>query len=275
MDGKRRQNLEPIRFYLFASSIFFLLFFFEVGSVSINMSKSSATNYSKRLYHLKQEKKFREGTADTSLINQLMQPLKDTLTRNDTSAIDTSQDVQIDLFDSSIDTADADGWLSKVLLKRFEARQAELEEKHEGDEKQATGTIIDEIIHSLPQLFFLSLPFFALFLKLLYFRRPKNSYVEHFIFSIYHYAYLFVIMILFIVAQWAIERCGGTFLESALSYVIGVLILYPFFYLFISMKRFYNDRWGKLMLRYFVLLFLLFIILLLLFVGIAMFTFLW
>ena len=274
MDGKRRQNLEPIRFYLFASSIFFLLLFFTVGSASINMSNSAATNYSKRLFHLKQEKEFRHGTADTTLVNQLMMPLKDSLSINDSISIDTSG-VEINLFDSSLDTAEAEGWLSKVLLKRLEERQAELQAKHEGDESQAIAAFLDEVFHSLPQLFFLSLPFFALFLKLLYFRRPINSYVEHFIFSIYHYAYLFVIMILFILVQWFADRCGIEVVASTMSYVVGGLVIYPFYYLLISMKRFYNDRWGRLIFRYFILLFLLFIILLLLFVGIAAFTLLW
>ena len=276
MDGKRRQNLDPLRFYVFASSFFFLLLFFAVGSDKWKLSGDTEKNYSKRLFHLKQEKEFRKGTADTAIINQLTSSLKDRMKNKEGGAVDTTGgDVQIDLFDTKVDTLEGENWLTKILLKQLEARQSELEKQHEGDEGEASKAILDEIFHALPQLFFLSLPFFAFFLKLLYFRRPKNSYVEHFIFSIYHYAYLFIIMILFMAAQWIDNRLGGEFIESSMSYVTLGLVLYPFYYLFVSMKRFYNDKWGKLIFRFFALLFFLLITLIILFLAIAVFTFLW
>ena len=76
MDGKRRQNLEPIRFYVFASSVFFLLLFFAVGPASLDIAGDPDKNYAKRIFHLKQEKEYRKGTADTSLVNQLTQSLQ-------------------------------------------------------------------------------------------------------------------------------------------------------------------------------------------------------
>ncbi len=277
MDGKRKQNLEPIRFYIFASSVFFLLLFLDFGSTSLNITNTLDKNYSKRLFHLKQEKEFLKGTADTTLVNQLTQSLKEKKENRDASAVDTSnQGVEIDLFGvPAVDTLETEGWLSSALLERVAARLAELENKHEGDEVAAFQSILGELFHSLPQMFFLSLPFFAFFLKILYFRRPKNSYVEHFIFTIYHYAYTFIIMILFMFALWLSGRSNIGFIESVISYLTVALVIYPFYYLFVSMKRFYNDRWGRLILRYLILLFLLLITLILLFIGFAIFTFLW
>ena len=277
MDGKRKQNLEPIRFYVFASSVFFLLLFFTLGSSSSYTINTPESNYSKRLFHLKQEKEYRKGTPDTAIVNQLTQSLKEKMEIQDSSVVDTAnQGVEIDLFDvPSIDTIEAKGWLSNVLVERIAARQSELEKKHEGDENAALSTVLDEIWHSLPQLFFLSLPFFAFFLKILYFRRPKNSYVEHFIFSLYYYSYLFVIMILFLLAQWIQERSKGEVFESSMSYAITALVLYPFIYLLLSMKRFYIDRWVRLIFRYLFLLFLLMITFVVLFFVIAFVTFLW
>lgn len=277
MDGKRKQNLEPIRFYIFASSVFFLLLFLDFGSTSLNITNTLDKNYSKRLFHLKQEKEFLKGTADTTLVNQLTQSLKEKKENRDASAVDTSnQGVEIDLFGvPAVDTLEAEGWLSSALLERVAARLAELENKHEGDEVAAFQSILGELFHSLPQMFFLSLPFFAFFLKILYFRRPKNSYVEHFIFTIYHYAYTFIIMILFMAIQWCSGKSSILFVESGLSYLNVAVILYPFYYLFVSMKRFYNDRWVRLIIRYLILLTLLLFTLLLLFIGLAIFTFLW
>ena len=277
MDGKRKQNLEPIRFYIFASSVFFLLLFFDFGSSSLNITNAPENNYSKRLFYLKQEKEYLKGTADTAIVNQLSQSLIEKMNQPAASGVDTSNEgVEINLFDEpSIDTMVAEGWLSAILLERFAARQAELEKEHEGDDEAAFSAIMQELFHALPQLFFLSLPFFAFFLKILYFRRPKNYYVEHFIFTIYHYAYTFIIMILFMAAQWLSGRSNIEYIESGIGYVTLALALYPFCYLFVSMKRFYNDRWGWLTLRYLILLFLLTITLLLLFMVLAIVTFLW
>lgn len=278
MDGKRKQNLEPIRFYIFASTVFFLLLFLVVPTTSLNISNRPESNYTKRLFHLKQEKEYLKGTADTAIVNQLTQSLKAKMESRDSSVADSSnQGVEINMFGApSVDTMEADGWLSSVLLKRIAARQAELEKRHEGDDRAAFAAILEELFHTLPQLFFLSLPFFAFFLKILYFRRPKNYYAEHFIFTIYHYAYMFIIMILFMAAQWLSDRSSSiTYVESGISYVALSLALYPFYYLLVSMKRFYNDRWGRLIFRYMILLILLLITLLMLFMVLAIVTFLW
>src|SRR5688500_10817736 len=58
MEGKRMRNLEPVRFYVFASTVFFLLLFFIVNSDKWNSSIEPELNYPRRIYNLNQEKKF-------------------------------------------------------------------------------------------------------------------------------------------------------------------------------------------------------------------------
>jgi hypothetical protein len=275
VNGNKILNLSGFTYLLLLFSFCFC--FFVVGSSSLDIADTSGNAYSKRLYHLNQEKEYLKGTADTAVVNQLTQSLKEKIALRDTSGADISgQGVEIDLFDvPSVDTMKAEGWLSGILLETLAARQSELQKKHDGDEGAAFSAILEEVFHSLPQLFFLSLPFFAFFLKILYFRRPGNYYVEHFIFTIYHYAYTFCIMILFMATQWLSGRSSLAYIESGMSSVTLALVLYPFYYLFVSMKRFYKDRWGRLILRYMVLLSFLLMTMLLLFMGIAIFTFLW
>jgi hypothetical protein len=93
---------------------------------------------------------------------------------------------------------------------------------------KAISAYWDELLHSLPQLFFLSLPFFALFLKILYWRSSRKLYVEHFIFSIYHYAYLFVIFIFFMCLNWLIGKVEGDALAPITSGLIVFITFYPF-----------------------------------------------
>lgn len=275
MAGKRQSYLEPIRFYVFASSVFFLTFFLVLGSELFTSDITPETNYSKRLFNLRQEKEFRKGDQDTAVVNQLILSLQRMLGDSISIPADSIQaKVESEINAVTADTNSQMGWLEKVITEKAEARAEELEELHGGDIVQQTNALLQEIVHTLPQLFFLSLPFFALFLKLLYWRSRKSAYVEHFIFSIYHYAFLFSLLLLYILVGSVTENLEGAFIESFIEWLAVAMLFYPFIYLFLSMKRFYDDTWAKLMLRYFVLMILLFITIIALFILVAVAAFL-
>jgi len=61
---------------------------------------------------------------------------------------------------------------------------------------------IELFLHKLPYLLFISLPIFALILKLLNIRRRREFYyADHAIFSIYHYIFSFILLlILFLIS---------------------------------------------------------------------------
>ncbi len=266
LEGKRQRYLEPIRFYVFASTVFFLIFFFVLGSDLYTSNVAPASNYTKRLYHLKQEKDFLKGHPDTMAVNQLIASLRNQAGDTISDIQDSlGSEVEIELFDAPLDTSPDMGWLEKVLTEKVEAKTEELEAEHDGDEAKATSAVLAEIVHTLPQLIFLSLPFFALFLKLLYWRSRKSAYVEHFIFSIYHYAYLFSILLLYLLFDGLSDKMTWAFVDTVKTWLAVVMALYPFLYLFLSMRRFYNDRGVWLVFRFFTLMFLLGITILMLF----------
>lgn len=274
MQGKRQSNLQPIRFYVFTSSVFFLAFFFAVGDGVLNSEVSPAENYPKRLYHLEREKSFLAGTPDTMYVVPLINSLR--IKTGDTihAIPDTIKQVEEPEVPVSAETEqESESWLEKLIEEKSDERQKELEEEFEGDKNQAGNALIKEFTHTLPQLFFLSLPFFAFFLKILYWRSRRSSYVEHFIFSIYHYAYLFVIMLFYFLISILADSLDVPALSAIEEWLGYGLFLYPSIYLLLSMKRFYADRWGKLILRFCVLLFLLLIVMLVLFVALALFTY--
>src|SRR5687767_15181855 len=66
MEGKRMRNLDPVRFYVFSSTVFFLILFFIVNVREWHEPPPSELNYTKRLYNLNQEKKFLKGAPDTA-----------------------------------------------------------------------------------------------------------------------------------------------------------------------------------------------------------------
>ncbi|MDZ4747708.1 MAG: DUF3667 domain-containing protein [Saprospiraceae bacterium] len=274
LEGKRQRHLEPIRFYVFASSVFFLTFFIFIGDETYTSSVTPETNYSKRLYNLEQEKSFLQGTADTVYANTLIHSIQRLQIDVASIADDSSaSEVEIELFDVQADTAAQVGWLEYILDEGMLKRAEELEKEHEGDEVKATTALVNEVVHTLPQLFFLSLPFFALFLKLLYWRSQRKTFVEHFIFSIYHYAFLFIIMLLFILVVATLRLLGSEWEEEVESWLALIVIVYPVVYLFLSMRLFYKDQWIKLTLKYIALSALLITTIIVLFVMLAVITF--
>lgn len=268
MEGRRMQNLEPIRFYVFSSTIFFLLLFAFVGS-SDGGNPDPAENYPRRLQNLKQERKFIGQHPDTAHIDSLITPLRFKIDSLGGDSIEG--DLVLD-FDSPIQVDSAQGWFERLLYQRAEARRVELDKKYGGDISTATSDFLDELFHKFPVLLFLSMPFFALILKLLYFRSTRKHYVQHFIFSVYHYAYLFVMASFLMLSQYVINKIFKESGEAINGTILAVFIVYFMIYLWLSMKRFFGDRWFLRLPRYLVLIFSILTIMLVLFLFFFFFT---
>ena len=97
-------------------------------------------------------------------------------------------------------------------------------------------------INKLPLIIFFYLPVFALFIWLLYWRRPFN-YMEHLVFTFHVQTIFFVLMgialILDNIFNW----------DSAL----GILILLFLFYLYKALKNFYGQGRFKTLVKFFIL----------------------
>ncbi len=276
MDGKRKSHLEPIRFYVFASTVFFLFVFFNIGEAKLKDNTLPKYNVPKRLFYLNQEKAFAGQSNDTAYVNSLIQSLQvleDSLDALDNDTLRPSG--TIDIFGSGSDSIRTDeGWFMKLMRERASERTKELNQTQDGDQYQGMSNFWNEFSHRIPQLFFVSLPFLAFFLKLLYFNSRRKKYVDHFIFSIYQYSYVFLLLTFWMAFQWVVDLTKNTTILTIYSIVQTGLVLYLFIYLFLSMKRFYNDRYRYLAIRYFLLMIAMFLTLLFLLVIFFFITFL-
>jgi hypothetical protein len=273
MEGKRRKFLDPIRFYIFTSTVFFLVLFFLVGDTIQVTSKSKPDGIRHRISFLQTEKQLRTGSPDTLQINALLQSLQDSLGRDSSAANDANDhDVEIDFFGDMQDTTGDQGWFEQYYNQRMEKKREEMKEKYGDNQVKASTAILDELLHTLPQLFFLSLPFFALFLQVLYIGSNRRRYVEHFIFSIYHYAYLFSAFLVLMLIMWSLGKINIEIPEMIILTLVLFWIFYPMIYLYLSMRRFYLDRGWKLILRFLILLFLFVVCILILTYVVALFT---
>ncbi len=98
----------------------------------------------------------------------------------------------------------------------------------------------EKIFSGLSLAIFLLLPVFALFLKLIYIRR-KYTYMEHMVFVFYTQAVFFLLMLLFLLVY---SFSNGK--DGLIAIALGLFLIY----LFLAMKKFYNQGWIKTFLKF-------------------------
>jgi hypothetical protein len=273
--GRRASYLNPVRMYVFTSAIFFLVFF-AVVKPQINVSEKDRTPLKKSerialLADLKNE--LGKKGADTSVLQKQIVMLLDT-SREITRAGLVSANAKnrgiyfngkrystVSNYDSvqrSLPEGKRDGWLKRAMVHRA----TRFDEKMREDPNNAWIELFEDFMHKLPYLLFISLPIFALILKLLYVRRKQFFYADHAIFSIHHYIFSFILLLVFFLVDELKKTIGGGIFDWI---EIILLLLWPI-YLYAGMKNFYRQGWRKTFLKFFLLNILGFISLVILFV---------
>jgi len=197
-NGKRQQYIKPIRLYLFVSFIFFLC----LNLIADQNQFFDASN----------------STTDSGNVN---------FTFN--NSIDTSENLQplLNMQDS----------LHAILY----SDTASLEHKREVNELLKTQAnqmagIFEQMMSLIPYVGFTMVPMMAVVLMLFY-RRQKKYFVEHFIFSIHVHTLLFALLSVVIGIKYffpdIIELVPWTLL------VVGIHTI-------IAMRKMYRSSWGYL-----------------------------
>jgi hypothetical protein len=151
-----------------------------------------------------------------------------------------------------------DNWFKRHV----EYKNIQITNKYGNNSKLFWTDIGNRFIHQFPYMLFVSLPLYALFLKLLYIRR-KRYYVEHILFLIYLYIFTFLFLLLFFLLSTLKQDMGWTFLK----YIQLVLMLGGVYYAYKAMRKFYEQGIGKTLLKFIILNALAFISLLLIFTA--------
>jgi hypothetical protein len=249
--GKRASNLNPIRMYIFTSAIFFLIFFsvfhfpdkkfddsLKIEGKTLNEFRSLQPD-SLRIFTAKinNGKSIpREGLEkyfDSVKYSWGSQGIKDTYRSREE-------------YDSILKNSNKKpGWLErKIMYKRIEVN-----EKYHHNTGLILASLFSTLIHSFPQMLFISLPIFALFLKLLYRRQKDYYYVSHGIFSIHFYIFVFITMLLIIGFGGLTELLHWEWLKLFQD-LLGLAI---FFYLYRAMRNFYKQRRAKTIVKFLLL----------------------
>lgn len=261
MRGRRARYLNPIRMYVFTSAAFFLIFFsmlnpkdtFSVtgDDVFTHAQRDSALAIDKaKLEKAPGDPKIKKRIAlltDTSIQVKpsTLLPYSDDFVIVGTINGTYKDQKQYDSIQQSIKASERDGWLARLWNKRA----IEVNEKYKHDAVASMQKISDYILHKLPYLLFISLPFFALILKLLYVRRKEFYYADHGIFSVHHYILSFILL-LFAFLWQRFEDLTGWAIWNFLTAITFIAL--PI-YLYMGLKKFYGQGAFKTFIKFLLL----------------------
>ncbi|OSZ80158.1 hypothetical protein CAP36_02555 [Chitinophagaceae bacterium IBVUCB2] len=260
MAGRRARYLHPIKMYVFTSAIFFLLFFsFFTPRGNFTMNPDELLSSKERLIYIKKlQDKLKKDTGNI-ILQEALRVAKDTskpITEKDKyTAIEEEQGVihlgpinyktvqEYDSLEALLPAAERDGWFMRRLTKK----QIEVNNKYRKNPEEAWKKLGNNILHKLPYMLFVSLPLFALILRLVYIRRRKDFYfADHGVFTIHLYVFSFLLLlVVFIIAE--IENVVRS---GELEWVVILLFIGLFFYLYKAMRNFYKQRRAKTFLKF-------------------------
>ncbi len=256
MAGRRVQYLHPIKMYVFTSAIFFLLFFSffspktEIRDVNASLNATERIKYVKGL-----EERLTKDSSNKDLLNKLRlakdssyRPTrKDKLLNTDDNFLHLSgknykSQAEYNSSEAALPKGKRDGWLKKRIIKKVIA----INDKYRAEPDRAMQNLVDSLLHRLPYMLFISLPLFALILRLVYVRRKQFYFADHGVFTIHLYVFSFIILLIVftltklreVVNWWGID---------ALNVILTLLL---FFYLYKGMRKFYGQRRGKTFLKF-------------------------
>lgn len=221
--GRRARYYNPLRLYLSSSFIYFLLFFSisDIGSeLNANVNNTPESEAA--------------ASAD-STSNKLHIQFGD-------ENVDVTSFASIAAYDSTqalLPESERHNLLMRYMVRK--GIRLYIEQKEQPAE--LARKLIGGFLQTLPNVIFFILPFFALILKGLYFRR-HYYYIQHLVFSLHAFSFFFVLFSLRVVLKEIAPDANW----------LAVLPAILMGYTYLAMKHFYGQSWMKTAAKYFLLL---------------------
>ena len=121
-----------------------------------------------------------------------------------------------------------------------------LSEKVRENPEAAAKKFADSLLHRMPYMLLISLPFFALILKLVYIRRKQFYYADHGVFTIHLYVFTFLHLLVVL----SVQKLGIALHWNFANWLVFLLFVLLFFYLYKAMRNFYGQRRAKTFIKF-------------------------
>lgn len=129
--------------------------------------------------------------------------------------------------------------------QKFTAMDFSLRKQYKNQQAALEG-IWDKLLHNFPKILFISLPFFTLFLSLIFIRKKDTYFVSHGIYAIHLYIFYFIILLVIFTVVAIKETTGWN-----IDWLRGVLMIWLFIYEYKAMRTFYGQRRAKTVFKFF------------------------
>ena len=262
INGRRASYLNPIKMYVFTSALFFIIFYamFDVSKMNIGLNDKRVTADSARV-KLERAKSVALQSAETHddslrildgfrfIENSSLAPVVKSDSGNSEGpvmklfgmSLPNSQS-KYDSIQRNLPASQRHNWLQRTV----NSRTIEINRRYAGRGNEFIKDVIDKFLHTFPYLLFVSLPLYALFLKLLYIRRKKFYFVDHGIFLVHLYIFTFIILLFL----FGLKKLHDMTDWSIFIFIPIGLLLYGIYYTIIAMKNFYAQGRGKTILKF-------------------------
>lgn len=283
--GRRASYLNPVRMYVFSSFVFFLVFFSlfspndkKVKELDSEIEKSGKSDVKANIDLVsgnitidgrKVGTVRNMGQINKHLIDSIYNQNKDSVVLGKQSAErkkitplvwgnrNYHSKQEYDSVQKTLPPAERDNFIGRLVNKK----NIELADQYSDNRAALMLKLEEKFLHYLPTLFFVSLPFFAFFLRLLYWRKKDVLYVNHAIFSIHYYIFCFILLLVY----FGLMKLDTLLPFAGWSWAIFLIWVLIYFYLYKCMRNFYQQERMKTVLKFCLLLLLFFVLLAFLF----------
>ena len=251
MEGRRFRYAPPMRLYIFSSIVFFLLAaLFSSDAISIH--KAVDDNGKEAVAEeLSAEKQQEVEDALSNLppevyaqldLGQIKAEIKSQGEVNSGFKLDDIQfnDEPWNRETNPVDIKWLPGWLNDRINDEIEKSPQKAEQINANP-----NLIIDKVFDILPATMFVLLPLVALIFKFWYVF-AKRYYIEHLIFALHNHSFLFVSLILILLAdvgEILFTANGHPAAASTMSWMMIVIGAWIPLYMLISLRVVYRQNW--------------------------------
>lgn len=227
-EGKRVRYVHPMRLYLIISVLFFFLLSylltFQLQEVSLQVMAENEMSVTSKADSATMEK-LRE--------NQNFAIAADTVVPQIEGQVDGFQKILSWMADRRVtDEMLMDSLKIEQEMRNNEDFQLFLQQSRRVVQKDM-DIFIPYVLKNLPLMMFLLLPIFALYLKML-FRKKPYLYISHIIHALHIHSMAFLLLTVFLIIGW-----------TSGNYFFWITFLLITLYAFFSVKEVYGRGWGR------------------------------